>query len=223
MTIVIPYKRSGTDELIYALRSLRNYSHTNVVIIGDKPEKLDLDKITYIKFRQTPNIARNTSEILKLACTLKEVTEDFVFMHDDMYVLQKITKIPVYHRGPYEEVIEKYTRRFANYYIRRMRVTNHYLKTQGIKKPLCYELHVPFVFNKKKLMQLELDERFNKLSLYGNTYKIGGIKKLKDVKVRNKEWLPTGKFASSHDNTFNRNKLGKTLREMFNEKSVYEL
>lgn len=219
MDIVIPYRRTRSNELIYALRSLKNISHGKVFIIGDNP---NLQNITHIPFRQSRDIATNTYGILNLACSTEEISDNFIWMADDMYFMKKIWQIPVLHRGSYDEIIESYENRKYNFYVQRMIKTNNKLKEMGIEKPLCYEVHVPFVINKKKWNALQIPNGYNKLSMYGNLCKLGGAK-TKDVKVRAKDWIPKGAFASSYDNTFRSNSLGSLVREMFPEKSEYEI
>lgn len=219
-SIVIPYKASNSDELRYALRSLKNYKHKDLWIIGDKPDFIN-DDVNYLPYRQTADIAQNTLNIIKMACENPDITENFVLMHDDMYFMRKISAIPVYHRGTYDEVLEGYKNRLSNYYLRRMKNTKVHLMKLGVEKPLCYELHIPFTINKSKWLELELDTRYNKLSVYGNLHKIGGTKH-KDVKVRSKNRVPGGLFVSSHESSFAYNDLGKKIRALFIEKGQYE-
>src|SRR5690606_39282693 len=115
-------------------------------------------------------------------------------------------KIHTKHSGTYEETIDKHQNRMFNYYVRRQVQTNEKLKSMGIANPLCYELHIPFTINKKKWLSVRehITPALNKMSMYGNLCSIGGTK-TKDVKVRTKDWIPEGAFASSHDTTFRTN------------------
>jgi hypothetical protein len=217
--VVIPYRRSRSDELIYALRSLKNVPHGEVFVIGDDPGL----NVHYIPYRQSYDIAKNTLSILNLAVNTQEISEDFIWMADDTYIMQPIRRIPVMHRGTYDKILERYQNKVYNYYVQRMIKTNTKLKELGIESPLCYELHVPFVVNKKKWLQIaeHITPDLNKLSMYGNLCKLGGTR-TRDVKVRQKDWVPEGVFASSHERTFGSNSLGKKVREQFGERSVYE-
>lgn len=217
MDIVIPYRNSRSDELIYTLRSLQNVQHGRIYIIGNNP---GLQNIVHIPAIQTSDVARNTHNILNLACRLPDISDDFIWMADDMYFMEKIDNIPVLHKGTYDELLEKYGLR-NNFYINRAIKTNDHLKSLGIKSPLCYETHAPFVINKKKWRELNISAEYNKLSMYGNQCSLGGTK-TEDVKVRQKDRIPNGPFASSYDVTFNTNSLGKLIREMFPERSIYE-
>lgn len=221
--VVIPYKRSRTDELIYTLRSLKNFRHKNVWIIGDKPRGVDLEKVRFLPFRQTADIAQNTLEILNIACKTPEISDDFVWWHDDMYCMEQVSELPLRHRGSSDGLVQHYASRPNNYYTRRLKDTTVYLKSIGISSPVCYEVHMPFKINKAKWLALKLDNRYNKLSVYGNVYNLGGTELDEDVKVRTRDHIPAGPFVSSFDHTFGRNSLGNKVRGLFPEKGQYEI
>jgi hypothetical protein len=218
---VIPYRRSSSGELIYALRSLSNIKHGKVFIIGDNPK---LDNIIYIPFQQTPNIAKNTLDIMNLACTHPDISENFIWMADDMFILKKLDKIPIHHRGIYSAITRIYTGpRSFNFYVTRMKVTQRFLESHGVKYPLCYELHIPFMINKSKWNKIAhlVKENYNKLSVYGNLNKIGGTK-MNDVKIRKRDTLPSGNFVSTFDTTFGVTGAGELIRNKFSDRSIYE-
>lgn len=218
--VVIPYKRSRSDEIVYALRSLKNIKHGDVWVIGDHPKL----KVKHIPLIQSIDVALNTYRALGLAVNNPDISDEFIFMHDDMFIMKPIEDIPVHHRGYYRDVIGKYQgKHIRNYYTRRMQKTYQVLQKLGIDDPLCYELHIPFVISKSKWKKVAqyITPELNKLSMYGNLCSIGGTK-IKDVKVRTKDWIPQGAFASSHDTTFRTNSLGKLVRELFPDMSEYE-
>lgn len=223
MDVVIPYRRSPTQELMYALRSLKNLQHDKVFIIGDKPSWLS-DKARHIRFRQTMDIAANTLAIMNLAACHPEVSEDFIWMPDDVFVMRRVLA-STHHRGRYAEILQAYKNRgiVSGYYIRRMQSTYSQLLRMGIKDPLCYELHIPFVVNKQMWNSVKdhIKKDHNKLSMYGNINKIGGTL-MRDVKVRRKNWVPSGSVISTHDATFGSNRAGELIRSTFRERSIYE-
>src|SRR5690606_30198057 len=153
------------------------------------------------------------------------ISDNFIWMADDTYIMQPVSRIPVLHRGPYDSILQRYQERgrVDNYYVQRMVRTNAKLKELGVETPLCYELHVPFVISNKRWLEVRqhIASDLNELSMYGNLCKIGGTK-TKDVRVRQKDWIPQGPFASSHERTFGSNSLGRKVRELFGERSVYE-
>src|SRR5690606_18534016 len=87
------------------------------------------------------------------------------------------------HRGDMDELMAWFPYRTA--YWELMVKTRELLRQIGIKKPKFYELHVPCVYNKEKLLAMieRFDgERYMMRTLYHNLYKSGGRKR-DDVKV----------------------------------------
>jgi hypothetical protein len=145
-------------------------------------------------------------------------------MADDMYIVNKVDSVPVLHRGRYIDIINGYKRlRKYNYYTQRMQRTYNKLIKLGIQNPLCYELHVPFMIDKSKWndVSIHITPDVNKLSMYANLIGLEG-KKVPDVKVRSRDWIPPGDFISTHDSTFGVNKVGHMIRTKFNEKGEYD-
>lgn len=220
--MVIPYRVSMSDELIYTLRSLKNVSHGQVFIIGDKP-KLS-DKVINLFYKQTSDIAQNTLNIINIACTDDRVAENFYWWPDDTYLLRPLKTIPPMHRGPLSAIVDTYRQKGRfNYYTQRMNKTYNRLVAMGVETPLCYELHIPFLINKNKWNQYSkyITKELNKLTMYGNLNKIGG-QRMSDVKVRRKDIPTKGYFVSTHDATFGSNETGRKIRELFPDRSVYE-
>lgn len=220
MDIVIPYRRSYSEELKYCLRSLVNIPHKEVFVIGDKPDF----NVRYIYSPQKSDVASNTFKSLNLACRTPEISDDFIWTSDDIFIMNPLKKLPIHHRGEFRRIIQAYDNSHKfNYYTKRAKETYKRLKALGVANPLSYELHIPFVINKKKWLQIspEINGRYNKLSMYGNLNKIGGTK-ARDVKVRQKDWIPESNFISTYDSTFGTNQVGKLIRERFPERSIYE-
>lgn len=220
MDIVVPYRHSYSDELRYMLRSTANIPHRDVFIIGDHP-RFNIHHIPYI---QTVDVAKNTLEILNTAVNSRDISDDFIWWHDDTYLMNPVDSIGTYHRGYYKEILREYVlKRKNNYYTQRMHKTYTRLLQLGIKNPICYEIHVPFVINKQKWREVSehITPSLNKLSMYGNLNNIGGSQ-IKDVKVRRGDSVPDGTLISTHDSTFNNSKVGRHIKEIFSDKGIYE-
>ncbi|MCR5505168.1 MAG: hypothetical protein K6E94_06465 [Elusimicrobiaceae bacterium] len=232
MDVIYPYIK-GDDEIIYSLRSLKNIPHNNVYIVGDKPEGINLNKVCYIPFAQTKTKYKNTTEIIKLMCNNSAVSEDFILMNDDFFVLKEI-KNPAeelnLYRGNAFKVYDHYVQRFGvNGYSKGMLETAKLLLDLGVKEPLCYELHTPFIFNKSKFLNM-FDIKgvadilaLHKRSLYGNLYLKGGTS-MKDVKIFafSDTNIDAGqKFVSCSDTAWANLKI--YLQNLFNKKSIYEV
>ena len=183
---------------------------------------------------QRNNKYKNTTASLKRVCANPELSDEFILMNDDFFVLKPITD-PVKElnlcRGPIEKVIQEYKKRYHNVvmpYIQGMQQTKIFLEDIGIKTPLSYELHIPMVLNKHKVLEMfnlpHLDsiQVIHKRSLYGNLY-LTGSKEINDVKVLIDYFyqLGTDKFLSTEDNSFSRCR--SFLNDLFPDKSEYEI
>ena len=221
-------------ELTYSLRSLANLPHNRVFMVGGCPDNINKLKITHIKALQRNNKYKNTTANLKLVCQNPELSDDFILMNDDFFVLKPI-KDPVAElnlcRGTISSVLEDYKKRYhncQNSYTQGMQQTKIFLQDIGISEPLSYELHIPMVMNKHKvikmfqLQHLESIQVIHKRSLYGNLY-LKDSEQINDVKVLTDYFYPLGtdKFLSTEDNSFLRCKV--FLDKLFPDRSAYEL
>lgn len=232
MDIIYPYIK-GDDEIIYSLRSLANLPHDNVFIVGDRPEGIDIKKVHYIPFAQTKTKYKNTTEIIKMMCNNLAVSDDFILMNDDFFILKEIknpTEELNLYRGSALKVYEHYTQRFGNNgYSKGMLETAKLLQEMGIAYPLGYELHTPFVFNKSKFLKMfELKGvtdilALHKRTLYGNLYLKGGTS-MKDIKLfafSDTNIDAEQKFVSCSDTAWANLRI--YLQKIFNKKSIYEV
>lgn len=222
MDIVVPYRKSMSNEIVYMMRSLKNLPHHNVYVFGDDPELSN--KVIHVPYKQTIDISLNTLTIVNMACADQRVSNNFIFMHDDFYIMNKVYQIPTFHRGSYKSILERYQiRRKRGFYVLRMERTYKKLISMGVTDPLCYELHIPFVINKKKWESVSrhITKDLNKLSMYGNLNKLGGTQ-ISDVKVHSRDKIPNGNFISTHDTTFGTNQVGKLIRDKFSVRCKYE-
>lgn len=136
MTVVIPYRRYRSDlSLLYTLRGVELYlpQATNLFIVGTKPigfdgydfEPWEDDK--KLKFRQ-----RNIYRKLLIACASEKVTQNFIYMHDDIFLRRTHTEIPDYYSNVWGGN-EAYKKTVAN--------TNW---------PLNFDTHCPKEINKTR-------------------------------------------------------------------------
>lgn len=233
MDIIYPYIK-GDNEIIYSLRSLKNIPHNNVYIVGDKPEGIDLKKVCYIPFAQTKTKYKNTTEIIKLMCNNSAVSDDFILMNDDFFILKEI-KNPVEELNLYRDyalkVYEYYIKKYGNNsYSKGILETMKLIQDKlFIENPLSYELHIPFIFNKFKFLDMfNIDGVDNisclhKRTLYGNLY-LKDSKPIKDVKIFNFNSTfitPEQKFLSCGDMAWAN--LKAVVQRIFNTKSIYEV
>src|SRR5690606_29117380 len=164
------------------------------------------------------------------------VSEEFLLFNDDFFILRKIDKWPVFHRGPVSKVVEDYYRRHGplkwnDHYRRGMEQTADILEKWGFSEPLSYELHAPMPIHKDLMVEavskaIETDRSIvalHKRTLFGNYARVGG-RITQDHKVSGMErtWGNNQLFVSTEDSAFRRGAVGKRLRTRFPEPSPYE-
>lgn len=234
MDVVYLLKNSQTnEELVYSLRSLVNIPHDKVFLVGGCPSEINREKVIYVPVIQGGNKYLNTSNSLKVICEDSRLSKEFILMNDDFFILKPI-KEPKEElnlcRGTIKEVIAEMESRLncCTTYLAQMRETLQFLSNLGYKQPLSYELHIPIVMDKEKILGLFSRNYINnavtshKRSIYGNVY-LWDSKPIKDVKVYANMFLPLGsdKFLSTEDMSWPR--VSTFIKKLFPSKSPYEL
>ena len=220
------------EELRYSIRSaIKNLKHDNIWVVGGKP---DWYTGSYIKITQNRSKYENARENIRAAIECNDISDDFILMNDDFFIMSRVDRLRPYYGGFVRDRIKNLLSKYSSSsYTALLNKSLRYLKQRGIINPLNYAIHVPFVVNKKKLLDI-LDLGLSWRIIYGNLYNVGGTEVLskdgesKDVKVylRNgviegaKENSLSKKFLSSQDDSF------ETLLPMLNLKfpnpSIYE-
>jgi hypothetical protein len=225
------------NELRYSLRSLKNLPHGRVFIGGYAPDWLA--NSTYIFVDKPLDMNRKNHEIGNIYAVLAnlkavmddEVSDDFILMNDDFYILNPLDELPVLHRGPIENVIAEYKAAGAKAYLKTMERTRDFLLEQGYTDILSYELHTPMRMNKQKWLKMyDLYQEYPELhplhtrTIYGNVYQVGGTE-IQDVKVYDNDTRldTSADFVSTENTVFNKGKVGQDIKELFTEPSEYEL
>jgi len=185
MDFVYICKDGTNEELRYSIRSVvESFPDSNIWVVGGKP---DWYIGNYIRVNQTQTKYKNAAENLKKICSSKEISESFVLMNDDFYIIKKIDNIETFHGGYLLNKINLYQKINGNSnYTRKLAATYKKIIGLGIEDPLDYELHVPMIMEKEKLKEvLKYEDQFLWRSMYGNTFNIKG-KEMQDVKVYTK-------------------------------------
>ena len=233
MDIVYPLRNCNIcEELVYSLRSLENLPHDKIFFVGGFPNNIRRDNITYIPRAQTSTKWENSTENIKTACLDSRVSDNFVLMNDDFFILkplQNVEKELCFNLGTVEEVYRKYHNRGMSQtaYVKGMEETKQFLKDLGISEPICFELHIPMIFNKQKFLDIFKLPNIDKISVlhwrtvYGNLYQKSSVQR-EDVKVLIKDVFTESKdkFLSSGDATWG--KVKPFLKSLFPNKSVHE-
>ena len=229
MDFVYICKEGINEELKYSIRSvIESFPDSNIWVVGGKP---DWYVGNYINVEQKESKYKNAVENLKTISTSDQISESFVLMNDDFYIIKKINKIENFHGGYLLNKINLYQKLNGNsQYTRKLSGTYKKLKALGFENPLDYELHVPMIMEKEKLkIILELIDQFLWRSIYGNKFEVGGTE-MQDVKVYTSGPLvlksynlniDSHTYLSSADSSFN-NIFNKILKDKFNKKTKFE-
>jgi len=209
------------DELRISLRSLKNLNHGKIVIVGHKPTWVS-DRIIHISTSQIEgekysNVRKNWLALLED----DRISDTFILMNDDFYIMQPTEVVePLRRIKPLDHYIELFAQLQANsHYVETMRRAHDLLKEWGINNPDSYELHVPMLFEKQKVIELfdRVPENVGHTrTMYGNYYKLGG-KRIEDVKIINDDQAITydQRFLSTSDESYSHGKVGAYLRKKF--------
>lgn len=217
------------EELRYSLRSLANLPHDKVFFVGGCPKWEQ--GVIHIPTEQKGTKYKNTTNNLKIACYDPRLSDDFIYMNDDFFILQPTRPDDLnFNCGTVESVLEILfkKKRYTTPYMSGAEKTRDLLRFNGVPEPLSYELHIPFIFNKSKFLDMfnlqGIDNIacLHKRTLYGNLYNKRG-EYMKDVKVFNSGGFlgKTGRFLSCSNNGFPI--IENFLKKQFPNKCAYEI
>lgn len=212
------------EEFRYSLRSVcKNMPHKRIWVFGGCPRSIVPDVRIRVEQEGKTKWDR-VHAMFKLACENKELSDDFILFNDDFFVMKPVEKIETIHRGLLEEHTEKLGK---GPYRSLLEGIDDELKHRGLST-YSYELHTPFVFNKKKLLKLLNDNPDLRCTrtMYGNTYKIGG-KRASDVKIFSSKPsfdYKSTTFLSTDDTVINRdNEAWRWIQKQFPHICEYEI
>jgi hypothetical protein len=151
-SIVIPLgtgSRWNDTELRYCLRSVEKHltGYGDIFIIGEKPDWVR--NVIHIPCAgygdKTYDKERNIYTKVMAAIADKRVTDDFLFMNDDHFLLQNYEagKFPFYCHGWLSEYMT------VTDYKNTVKNTNELLRPLG-HDCLYFDLHCPIIYNKEK-------------------------------------------------------------------------
>jgi hypothetical protein len=220
--------RPGDDneELRYSLRSLANIPHERVWVFGDGPVWLrNVEKVIVPRGRDKQDTALQN---LITACQHPEVSDPFLIMNDDFYIMQPMERVPSWNMGPLTRVISEH-REGSAYRIAMQKTYDRLLSLVDDPTGLVsYELHIPMEIDKvDMLMALSLGTGIHGLhnrTMYGN---LSGVlsTEAEDVKVYRtdkRRTYPEWPLLSTSDRTFRYHPAGRYIRESFPQPSAYE-
>ena len=182
MDFVYICRDEENEELRYSIRSvLLSFPEAKVWVVGGKPNWYSGN---YIFLKQDNNKYANAVNNLKALCNTPEISENFILMNDDFFIIKKIETIEQFYNGLLSEKIDKFIKiTGSSMYIRKLITTNKKLNKLGFTTPLDYELHVPMPMHKAGLLDIVTNHpECLWRSMYGNLFNVGG-KQMEDVKV----------------------------------------
>jgi hypothetical protein len=235
MDVVWICREGPNEELRYSIRSVvANMPHNKILVVGGKPSWYNgpfLSVETFLHDRKSSNKYVNAKNNIQHIIDSKEVSDEFIFMNDDFYVMQPLDKMPYFHGGLFSDKVERF-RLYTGYseYVKMLLRTQSVLNSLNIVDPLDYTLHVPITYHKNKLQEV-LKYPGSIRTLYGNVHRVGG-RQMEDVKIhpkRRKEHAPEpfdyknreSAFLSTSDSVFNSVKKN-LLSKVFTAPSRFE-
>lgn len=215
------------EELRYSLRTLdKNFPHRSVWFYGGCPSGIKPDH--YVHMTQNgPTKWANTGSMLRAVAENDELSDKFVLFNDDFFVMKPIREFPYYCWGTLPEQIHRIeeANRSGSAYTMRLKNTLVELLKEG-NGIVNYELHVPFIFDRKKLAEMfnSCPRGLASRTLYGNRYKVGG-EELADPKLHgpaHKRIPEDPTFLSTDDRAFAFGQVGREIRKTFQKPSRFE-
>lgn len=229
---IVYINRPGDDneELRYSLRSLQNVPHEKVWIAGYCPDWVR--GVGIIPVPQQRDKQESALQNLIAACQHPEVSDPFIVTNDDIFLMQPLEEVPLWHMGPLERVISEH--REGSAYRNAMQKTLERLNLCEVPMEhryglLSYELHIPMVIEKTgMLLALSLGKGIHGLhnrTMYGNLMGLGG-EESRDVKVYRGERgnaYASWPILSTSDRTFKYHPAGRYIQRTFPNPGPYEL
>ena len=226
---------SENDELRHSLRSLKNLNHDRVFFAGYKPTWVR--NVLHIPTVQLPGQKHaNSIRNQKAALADPRVSDPFVLMNDDHFIMQRHEEMPILNWGRVRTVLDTCDTLGATFRSS-MEFTLKLLQSEGYVDPVSYQLHVPLVIRKRELH--EVFETFGDrapvgintqyVTIAGNKFSCGGVSYTHDVKIHSPErtlrdmpWVKESAFLSTSDVAFQYGHIGSYIRGVFPKKSQYE-
>ena len=215
-----------TDELKYSLRSVeQNFPINRVWFVGGQPK--GFRNVVRLQHEQIGNCKWELirSSMWK-AVNAEDLTEEFFLFNDDFFVMKPVDTdsfINFVDGTLSRRIDELHTEHGMNPYCRTLFKLEQELRTMH-EPTMNFDVHLPMLLNKE-----QVKATLYKCSSPQMRSAIGNLNRLPfvihpDVKVYDLESVPTDEtYLSTNDDTFNKGKVGKYIRETFATKSRFEV
>ena len=168
LDVVYPVDTRRESKILpLSIKTLKNIPYRDIFIVGKKPTNVEAKEI-YIEDVEVKPL-QNIITKLEAVIADSRISEDFILMNDDFFILQEYKEIPYYHRGKISEY----------------KPNSYFAKPKEILQERfpdgkMFNVHFPMVFNKTKLKELLQKEDKNAIissdlrSYYCNFHNIEG-------------------------------------------------
>lgn len=156
-------------ELRYSLRSLDNIPHWNVFIVWYKPRRARW--VIHIPAEDKWHKFDNVINKYRIICNDDRISNDFILMHDDNFIIKQIDDIDYYIRSTLKEHKDIIFKKFwkNKYYISINWAYELFPEWDS------FDVHTPIKYNKEKfkyIIDTYWNSKASKRSIYCNYYNI---------------------------------------------------
>lgn len=178
--------RWDNNELRYSLRSLeKNCKVDGVTIVGNCPRWLK--NVQHVPFNPVDGSKINR-EYTALLGALPYVPNEFIFMNDDFYVMEKMDEIRLYHQGTLRQMIKwaQMDNPLSDDLYTVARQSTLDTLQEFCREPMDYDVHTPMpllrdaVYNCASMYTFWDNLQFR--TIYGNVICAGQGEQIQDVK-----------------------------------------
>lgn len=224
--VYILIKDINPGELRYSLRSVaENFPHRFVWFVGGQPDGLAPDRSLYHDQTGGTKWERVRSSLIEV-CKQPELSDDFFLFNDDFFILAPQTGdfMNMTDGTIARRIIEIQNRSGGSGYTRALKELSIHLTMRGFDT-INFALHVPFLVNKAKTLELLNSKNDNKMfrGAYGNVYRVPFVYH-RDMKIYDMNNIPGDDwdYLSTTELSFENGKVGEWIREHFPNPCKYE-
>lgn len=227
-------------ELRISLRSLAQNAaglYRNVWVVGTVLPWLR--NIVPLPLEPLEDKFENQRQSLRAVVNHPDLSDEFVLLNDDHFITQPLTEWRTYHLGTVFGFLSQLfldDPEATNLNEWAHAVLNSALWTQqkaGIEEPLCYEAHIPLLFDKAKVAGVLDEYPTDGFFAIGETYPITGAAgegvvgqntKVGDAGARGMLMVMCSgmPYVSTEDDVFEVGAVGEWLRNSFPDPCIYE-
>jgi hypothetical protein len=176
-------------EILFSVRSVERHlkNYRRIFIVGHKPKFFGPEVIEIPYTDIFHNKARNIMAKILRAASDQRITQRFILMNDDYFLLQDTDgpTYPYYYKCTLEESMAKNSHNLD--YLSHLQATNNLLRSKNVGT-LNFDVHFPILYHKRKFRDVcfeydwAVQAGYVMKSVYCNTLGIAGTQ-IKDCKI----------------------------------------